>query len=51
MTTSEKVILSSIALGALVLLVLFGGVSEADIAKCQETTNYSAERCMHEIMR
>jgi hypothetical protein len=51
MTTSEKITLLSIALAALAVLVLFSGVSDEDIAKCQETTNYSAERCLHEIMR
>lgn len=51
MTTSEKITLSTVVLAAAVLLILFGGVSEADIAKCQEATNYSAERCLHELMR
>jgi hypothetical protein len=51
MTTTEKVTLSAIIVLALTLLTLFGGVSQKDIAKCQETTNYSAERCLHEIAR
>lgn len=51
MTIKEKALLSGIALAALVALTLFGQVSQADIAKCQEATNYSAERCLHEIMR
>lgn len=51
MSTTEKLTLSGIALAALALLILFGGVSDKDIAKCQASTNYSAERCVHEIVR
>lgn len=51
MNKTEKITLSAITLAALALLILFGRASEAEIARCQEATNYSAERCLHEIMR
>lgn len=51
MKMNEKIVISCFALASLAVLFLFGGVSDQDIKKCQATTNYSAERCMHEIMR
>lgn len=47
----QTVLLSAIVAASLVVLALFGGVNDEDIAKCQAATNYSAERCIHEIMR
>ena len=51
MSKTEKITLSTIALAVLALFALYGGASEADIAQCQEATGWSAERCLHEIMR
>lgn len=49
--TTFKILFVVVGLIVITLAILNSAPSQTDIERCMKATNYSYDRCLHEIMR